>query len=123
MADKDNRNIDKDNRELYTYALLTYGEQFQINMMVEECSELIKAIMKLGRTSVGGIDDGKARWAVREELADVQIMLDQMKIVFGETDEIEQKKLERLADRMGYPEKAMQGEQMGLADINADGSE
>jgi len=123
MADKDNRNIDKDNRELYTYALLTYGEQFQINMMVEECSELIKAIMKLGRTSVGGIDDGKARWAVREELADVQIMLDQMKIVFGETKEIERKKLERLADRMGYPEKAMQGEQMGLADINADGSE
>jgi len=43
------------------------------------------------------------RKAVRdiiEEMADVQIMLDQMKLIFGDTRDAEEKKLSRLADRL-----------------------
>lgn len=37
---------------------------------------------------------------MREEMADVQIVLDQMKIMFGDVSEIECMKLERLEKRM-----------------------
>lgn len=68
-------------------------------MMVEEMSELTKAICKLYRTK----DDGSASAAVeniREEMADVQIMLDQMKIMFPSTGDYERAKLERLGKRL-----------------------
>lgn len=38
--------------------------------------------------------------AIREEMADVQIMLDQMKIMYGEVDDFERDKLKRLLERL-----------------------
>lgn len=80
-------------------AVRTWGRDAQALMMIEEMSELTKAICKFYRTE----DDSSAAVAVkdiREEMADVQIMLDQMKIMFGGAEEQEQAKLERLERRL-----------------------
>ena len=37
---------------------------------------------------------------VREEIADVQIMLDQMKILYGDVENFERDKLKRLLERL-----------------------
>lgn len=85
--------------DILTAALRKWGEGAQADMMLEEMAELAKAILKLRRPGnpeevVVRIED------VREEVADVQIMLDQMKIVFGDVAEIENRKLSRLMDRI-----------------------
>ena len=80
-------------------AVRTWGQDAQTLMMVEEMSELTKAICKLYRAT----DDGSASAAVeniREEMADVQIMLDQMKIMFGNVGVYERAKLDRLEKRL-----------------------
>ena len=80
-------------------AVEAYGVHTQTDMMIEEMSELTKAICKLYRAT----DEGSASVAVdniREEIADVQIMLDQMKIMFGDASEQERAKLNRLEKRL-----------------------
>ena len=80
-------------------AVQTWGRDAQSLMMIEEMSELTKAICKFYRTQ----DDSSAAVAIegiREEMADVQIMLDQMKIIFGSPEEHERKKLDRLRRRL-----------------------
>ncbi len=74
-------------------AIDTYGEESQEKMMIEEMSELTKELCKCFR---GEKDTGH----ILEEIADVQIMLDQMKMIFGDTSEMEKVKLERLERRM-----------------------
>ena len=74
-------------------AIDTYGKDSQAKMMIEEMSELTKELCKLFR---GEGDTGH----ILEEIADVQIMLDQMKMIFGDTSEMEKVKLERLERRM-----------------------
>ena len=78
-------------------AVQFYGHTSQIDMMIEEMSELTKALLKHRR----GPADEAAREAVREEMADVEIMLQQMKIIFGEPVIWKRNKLERLANRLG----------------------
>jgi len=84
-----------------------YGIEKQRRQLVEECAELIQAIMKLERTD-------KERVHYIEELADVEIMMEQMKIrlqtydplgwdIF--TDMIEQK-TNRQLDRMAEEKAA-----------------
>ena len=63
-----------------------------MKMMIEEMSELTKALCKFWRKNA----DGRAVADIQEEMADVQIMLDQMKIIFGETKDIEAAKIARL---------------------------
>lgn len=62
-------------------------------MVIEECSELIKAVCKHLR-------EGSHEDDIREETADVQIMLDQLRFMFGSTSQIESAKLERLAKNL-----------------------
>lgn len=89
-------------------AIDKYGVQAQVMMAIEEMAELTKALCKLPR-STGG-DDTKARIGhVREELADVQIMIDQMKLIYGDTEEIEQEKLDRLEKMIRDPERESAG--------------
>lgn len=76
-------------------AVLAWGHSAQIDMIVEECSELILALQhfKRGRNTAD---------EVANEIADVSIMLDQARIIFG-SDAIHfarQKKNERLAARL-----------------------
>lgn len=69
-------------------------------MAVEEMSELTKAICKVKRAQAGA-EMGAAVENVVEEIADVQIMLDQLRLIFARsTDEIEEDKLRRLLARI-----------------------
>lgn len=87
-----------DEQVLYENAIKLWGADFQKQMMVEECAELIKALMKEKRKI-----NGSTKEQVISELADVSIMLEQMAILYGR-DAIEaekQKKLERLRVMIG----------------------
>lgn len=86
-------------KEILERAIDTYGMQAQVDMCLEEMSELAKALLKMRRP--GG--DIAAKLAnIREEIADVQIMIDQMRIIYGldEVDRAEQAKLARLENRL-----------------------
>jgi DNA-binding protein H-NS len=85
---------------LLQHAITTYGIDAQTDMVIEEMSELTKALLKHRRKETQQhIKD------IREEMADVQIMLDQMRIIYGDTSENELYKLERLAERLGLNER------------------
>lgn len=71
-----------------------------MDMAVEEMAELTKALCKVKRVSCAAEAKAALENAV-EELADVQIMLDQLRIIFGRsTAEIEEDKLRRLLRRI-----------------------
>jgi NTP pyrophosphatase (non-canonical NTP hydrolase) len=78
-------------KQLYEKALVTWGRTSQMDMLVEECAELIKATQKFNHRC--GI-----YYDVTEELADVEIMCEQMRLIFNPVriDEIKRQKLERL---------------------------
>lgn len=63
-------------KNLYNQAVNTFGTPAQIIIAMEECSELIKELSKVLRGKCN-VDN------VSEEIADVQIMLEQLKIIFN----------------------------------------
>lgn len=81
-------------------AVDTYGKNSQINMAVEEMSELIKALMKSRRSDA----DKQEVWQnIVEEIADVEIMLEQLKLIFNCFSLVETEKefkINRLAERI-----------------------
>lgn len=81
-------------------AVETYGEKSQVDMAVEEMSELIKALMKSRRNDV---DVQKNSRNIVEEIADVEIMLEQLKLIFncfGLVEREKEYKINRLAERL-----------------------
>ena len=83
-------------KEVYKRALNIYGEKNQVVMVFEEMSELQKALTKHLR----GISDKRA---IADEIADVEIMLEQMKLLFNievSVEERKQFKVERLMTRL-----------------------
>lgn len=88
--------MDKNN--LLKLAIHLYGKDAQMLMAIEEMSELTKAICKVFR--MGENDTPEVREHVREEIADCKIMIAQMEIIFGSADGWENRKLQRLEDRM-----------------------
>lgn len=85
--------------ELYKFAIERYGDEAQINQGIEEMAELIQVINKFRRNPCEETLKG-----IKEEIADVEIMLEQYKIIFGATlpvDRIKSNKLQRLAERLG----------------------
>ena len=85
------------NRDVYINAINAYGTEEQIRMIYEEMCELGVALSKYHR------DPGmKTIRDVQEEIADVQIMLEQAKEMFGraEVECIIQEKTERLRKRV-----------------------
>ena len=82
-------------RALLEHAIRLYGEPAQMDM-----AELTKAICKVKRASCAAEAAAAFENAV-EEMADVQIMLDQLRIIFHRsTEEAEEAKLERLKNRL-----------------------
>lgn len=85
------------NRDVYINAINAYGTEEQVRMIYEEMCELGVALSKYHR------DPGmKTVRDVQEEIADVQIMLEQAKEMFGRS-EVEwflQEKTERLRKRV-----------------------
>jgi len=83
--------------EIAVRCLMLWGESDQIRQTIEECSELITKLAKYGRNV-----NGSTKEQIVEEIADVEIMCNQMRIVFG-SDLVESQKiikLSRLNDRL-----------------------
>lgn len=80
-------------------AIGVWGVPMQEDICIEEMSELTKAIIK-NRRNQDMAASGRLN-NIREEIADVQIMLDQMRLIYGDTKAMEETKLERLAKRLG----------------------
>jgi DNA helicase IV len=82
---------------IYKQAIETYGKEEQLNIAIEELSELIKEICKHKR----GEDN---ICAIVEEMADCYIMLEQMKMIFelddGRIIHEMNRKTERLKKRL-----------------------
>lgn len=74
---------------IYDKMLKKYGGECQVLMAVEECSELQQAILKFLRDKCSPIE-------ISEEMADVEIMLEQLKVVFNNKDEVEDFKKQKL---------------------------
>ena len=73
-------------KEFAVMAVEQYGERNQLDMVEEECAELIQAVCKRKR----GIDN---KDNLVDEIADVEIMLEQLKYISLIPDaEIEQRK-------------------------------
>ena len=83
-------------------AIEYYGDDHQIDKALEEMSELTKALLKL-RYCENRYERQIVQDAVDEEMADVEIMLEQMKLIFNNHRRVEQqksKKIERLERRI-----------------------
>jgi len=81
---------------IYQAALDTWGAKSQTIMVFEEMSELQKELCK----NIRGKDN---RDEIAEEIADVQIMLEQMILLHDCKSQVQEwrtKKLKRLADRI-----------------------
>lgn len=76
----------------------TYGSDKQEDMAIEECSELIKAILKFRRSNA---KDSDLRDAVIDEIADVQIMLTQLGIIFNCVEEVNERIDFKIDHQMG----------------------
>jgi len=87
-----------DREEILRKAINTYGEQPQVDVAIEEMSELTKALLKYRRNKDMSVN--RRLNNILEEIADVQITLDQMRLIFGDTAEQEEFKLKRLNDRL-----------------------
>jgi NTP pyrophosphatase (non-canonical NTP hydrolase) len=82
---------------VYFKAIERWGEQAQISMAIEECSELITVLVKLGRNK-----NGSTKEQVIDEIADVMIMMEQLQHIFGFSKVADRKdfKLTRLKERV-----------------------
>jgi NTP pyrophosphatase (non-canonical NTP hydrolase) len=82
-------------RAILDGAIEAWGEDAQVDMAIEEMGELQTALMQYYRDRADEVD-------VAEEIADVQIILDQLAVMFGDelVVEFERKKLLRLRDRV-----------------------
>ena len=89
----------KEEYEVYYQALNKWGAESQIKMLFEEMAELQNAICKYFRKRNNMYD-------VATEIADVQIMAEQMSILFGKelVNSEKERKFERLKKRLGTQE-------------------
>jgi NTP pyrophosphatase (non-canonical NTP hydrolase) len=80
--------------EILCAAIRAYGEKAQEEVAIEECAELIQAISHKHRGREHNIS---------EEIADVEIMLEQLKIInncASEVEYIKQQKINRLYNKV-----------------------
>lgn len=83
------------NREVYIDAINIYGQEKQVDIMIEEMSELTKALIKHRRKP-----SDETLKNIQEEIADVKIMMYQGAMMFGEeaVERFIHEKTERLRD-------------------------
>lgn len=84
-------------KEILKEAIKHYGAQMQVNVAIEEMSELTKELCKSVRNNANYAN-------IAEEIADVTIMLEQLKIIFALSpkaiEDIKDYKLRRLESRI-----------------------
>lgn len=101
--------MSKADLETLNSAIWKYGPKMQEIKAMEECSELQQALCKaLFAWEMGSMDDFlDAVDHVFEEVADVEIMLAQIRLIFSDApsriDEWKARKLERLRHRLDAP--------------------
>ena len=86
----------KEERTVFTNAIQKFGKKNQFAVAIEEMSELTKALTKKLRGS-------QNLNSIIEEIADVEIMLDQLKLmscVFSSVKNERDFKVQRLAERI-----------------------
>ena len=84
------------NNDLYQLVLDKWGVDAQLTVVVEELSELIKEVCKMKR-NIGHLNH------LAEEIADVEIMCEQLRYIYSLDIDVEawkNSKLTRLADRL-----------------------
>lgn len=71
--------------KIYKKIIDAYGTEKQLIQAIEELSELLQALCKWvnGKGEIYEMQDN-----VAEEIADVSIMIDQLKIIFNNEDEV-----------------------------------
>lgn len=76
-------------------AVAHYGVESQVNQMVEECAEFIVCVNHCRRSR-------KTATELIEEMADMEIVLEQLKMVYGgeEWESARLRKIERLKNRI-----------------------
>lgn len=87
----------EERRAVYEAAIAQYGMRSQIWMAVEEMSELTKELAKLNRHKGTTVD------ALVDEIADVTIMMEQLRIVFRADEKVQARidfKVHRLQERL-----------------------
>ena len=87
-------------RAVYEAAIDKFGQDLQIWKAVEEMAELTKELAK----HQGGNYDSRSRDRLVDEIADVTIMVEQLRIIFGVNVSVQDRmdfKVCRLADRVG----------------------
>lgn len=85
-------------------AINKWGNALQITVAIEELSELQKALCKYLRCLTTDGEGEKlylTEAAIKEEIADVSIMLNQLELIFGDCTDEEIAKLERLEKMVG----------------------
>lgn len=84
------------NVEIYKQAITVYGETKQMDMMIEEMSELTQAICKYKRKGDVAVPN------LMEEIADVWVMLNQMLYMFNRQEvlKIKNEKLNKLKNML-----------------------
>lgn len=107
----------------------TYGNDPQMDMAIEECSELIKALLKYRRKSKSdsatGEEMAELREAIIDEIADTKIMLAQMEILFGCAGEVEthiKRKIKRQIDRLEEAKINRQMDRLGTRGVENAGN-
>lgn len=90
--------------KIYEDAISKWGPEHQTIIAIEEMSELTKALVKRLRCREPEDSDTVRRLEtdIREEMADVSIMLNQLALIFGDANEEEIAKLERLERRLAF---------------------
>jgi len=94
---------DEMERGIMQRAIDRYGVQAQSDQCVQECAELTQAIMKIRQLSIASHTEQVAALEnIIEEIADVGIMIDQMRMIYGaaDVDAARERKLVRLAQRL-----------------------
>lgn len=87
---------------LYRRALVLWGEKDQWGMVQEECAELIASTSQFLRRRA-------SKWALAEEVADVEIMIEQARLILGTNlvDAHKEAKLKRLRQRIEDAEETV----------------
>lgn len=97
--------------EVLKAAISTYGKDAQVDMAIEEMSELTKALLKYRRSkNTTDIEYGKLRSNIIEEAADVLIMVVQILMMFDKDGECQAEvdyKVNRLYERLGLVGKVL----------------
>ena len=91
LQDDMNLRFDNEQTNMMWTALGRWGEAAQVGMAVEECAELIVALQKhTNRTPAPNTLEN-----IAEEIADVEMMLAQMRLTFGISDEMLAKRIKQ----------------------------